>query len=193
MELAQKICTATPPLPRDVCLRAVNLDPLKRFQERQRVASKAQARPLPGSSGKAFTSGPIRVGNVTVQRVVPAHFAILQALESPILKMIEDATQKDGEKKSEANFKAHQIWDACYVFTSDPQALYDALESKGASYISEQAKMAVGVNPDFPSTNLVMMAVIEQIKSHVETTVRFAAELKDSGQTSFFREQPETN
>ena len=161
------------------------------FQGRQACIRRAQARPLPGASGVAFTSGPITVGTKTVNRVVPAHFAILQALDSPILKMIEDATT-GGETKSNAIFKSNEIWEACYVFTEDVAALYSVLETKGAQCLRDAAKKAVGLNPDFPSPNLVMLAIIQQVKSHVETTVRFAAELKESGQTTFFQEQPET-
>ena len=179
------------PIDRDTALKSVNRELLGRFRQKNECDQRARSKPLPGSAGKAFTSGPINAGGKVVNRVVPAHFALLQALESPILKMIESAAA-DKEKKSEVDFKPREEWELCYVFTEDVEASYELLESKGVAELRKAIKKAA-MSWEGVATNLIMMAVVEQIKRHVETTVRFAAEMEKDGQVTFFREQPETN
>jgi hypothetical protein len=159
------------------------------FRGRQSCIQKAQSKPLPGAAGKAFTSGPIKAAGKVVNRVVPCHFAILQALESPLLAMIENAMT---QKRQEVDFKASEQWDVCYIFTEDAEAVYELLESEGVSSVRKAAKSTVATKWEAAAVNLVMLAVMEQVKRHIETTVRFAGEMEAQGEVSFFREQPES-
>jgi hypothetical protein len=180
------IMTAT--IDRETALKAVNIDLLKSWRNKQTCIERAQSKPLPAAAGKAFTSGNIKACGKVVSRVAPVHFAILQALDSPLLKMIEQATTSS---KNEVDFKASEQWDVCYVFTEDAEAVYTMLETDGVKAIRQAAKKAVGLKWDAAAVNLVMLAVLEQIKRHVQTTVRMASEMKDEGEVSFFQEQPE--
>jgi hypothetical protein len=179
----------TPVIPRDVALRAVNPAKWYEWKGRQACIASARAKPLPGAAGPAFTSGNISAGGKTVYRVVPAHFAVLQALESPLLAMI-DAAMNKGETK--ADFNHLQQWEICYVFTMDARKAYEQLEAGGVEAIRKAAKEEVGLVWEPGAVNLVILAVLEQIKRHVQTTVKFAAEMEKEGQISFFRESPES-
>lgn len=158
------------------------------FKGRQSCAKAAMARPLPGAAGLAFTKGAIKAGGKTVASVVPAHFAVLQALESPLLKMIENAMT---QKSVNVDFKPKEQWEICYVFTADIEATYELLESDGVAAIRKVAKKAVGMTWDASSLNLVMLAVLEQVKRHAETLVRFAADMEATKEISFFLARPE--
>ena len=107
------------------------------------------------------------------------------------MKMIESASSSS-EKKSEVDFKPREQWELCYVFTEDVEATYELLESQGVAELRKVIKKAA-MTWEGVAVNLIMLAVIEQIKRHVQTTVRFAAEMEKDGQVTFFREQPETN
>ena len=93
------------------------------------------------------------------------------------------------KKKSDVDFKPKEQWEICYVFTEDSETVYTLLENEGAKSISLAAKKSVGLKWDAAAVNLVMLAVLEQVKRHIETTVKFAAEMEASGDVSFFREQ----
>ena len=177
---------------RKIALDAISPESKRRFLEfhgRQRCIERAMAKPLPGASAAAFTKGEINAADKIVNRVVPAHFAVLQALDSPLLKMIEQATTKT---KADVDFTAEQRWQVCYVFTEDAKTIYKALKSKGADFIREQSENVVMATWDEAQINLVMIAVLEQIKRHIQTTVKFAGEMKERGDVSFFQEQPES-
>lgn len=156
-----------------------------KFRGRQECARRAMAKPLPGPAASAFTKGAIEAGGKIVNRVVPAHFAVLQALNSPLLKLIENATT---EKKSEVDFDDEQQWQICYIFTTDAKQLRSTLKSKGVEAIKKEAESACG-EWSAAEINFVMLAIVEQLKRHVETTVKFAAEMEANGDVHFFREQ----
>jgi hypothetical protein len=159
------------------------------FRGRQSCIRQAQSVPLPGASKDAFTKDSIQVGSRQIRPVVPAHFAVLQGLDSPLLKLIADATAN--KKADLVNPTQEQKWEICHVFTAEPKALFKALKSKGADFIREQAADAVGMEWEAAEVELAMPAIMEQLKRHIETTVKFAAEMEQKGDVSFFREQPE--
>lgn len=156
------------------------------FRGRQACIERAMATPLPGAAGDAFTKGAISVAGKLVNRVVPTHFAVLQALKSPLLTMLEQATN---EAKSAVDFDDEQQWQICYVFTANPKTMRQTLKSpNGLESIKADAERFCG-DWSAAELNFVMLAVIEQLKRHVETTVKFAAELEASGDVSFFRDK----
>ena len=159
------------------------------FRGRQSCIRQAQSVPLPGASKDAFTKSQIRVGERRINPVVPAHFAVLQALDSPLLKLIADATANKSAELT--NPTQEQKWEICHVFTADAKTLFKTLKSKGVDFIREQAADAVGMEWQAAEVELAMPAIMEQLKRHIETTVRFAGEMEKEGDVRFFREQPE--
>lgn len=158
------------------------------FKGRQSCIKAAQAKPLPGPAGQAFASGPIKAAGMVVHKIVPAHFAVLQAMKSPLLTMIENAMT---QKAVDVDLKGSEEWDICYLFTSDIEAVYNKLENEGVIAIQADAKK-IGFQWDSAAIKLVIVAVLEQVKRHISTTVRFAADMDKDGQISFFREQSPT-
>lgn len=186
---ARKAVQTTPTVSREVALRAVNLDPFLKWKGRQACLAAAKAKPLPGAAGHAFTSGDIKIAGKVVHRCVPAHFAVLQAISSPLLVMMEEAASK---KEVRMDFKPQEQWEMALVFTEDAEAMYDLLESEGVKAIKQKARKEIGMKWEPASVNLVIVAILEQIKRHVETTVKFSAEAEKDGQISFFREPTPT-
>lgn len=178
----------TPLIPREIALRVMNTKRYDEWRAQQEDIASAQCKPLPGAAFKAFTTGAIKAGGRYVSRVVPAHFAILQALDSPLIKMIENATNK---KDKEIEFKPSQQWEVCYVFTEDAEKCYTLLENEGAKAVKSAAKREVGLKWEAAAVNLVLMAVLEQVKRHIQTTVKMVGEMEKEGDVTFFQEQPE--
>ena len=156
------------------------------FRGRQSCIRQAMTKPLPGASD-AILKDSIQVGSRKIRPVVPAHFAILQGLDSPLLKLIADATANKAADL--VNPTQEQKWEICHVFTAEPKTLFKAFKSQGADFIREQSADAVGMEWQASEVELAMPAIMEQLKRHIETTVRFAAEMEAKGDVSFFREQ----
>ena len=182
-------------IPRDVVLQHVNRAKVFELRGRQICNARAQSKPLPGAAASAFTSGPIMAGGRIVQRVTPAHFAVLQGVDSPLLKMMEnvaEAPEKDGSKKTSMDWTDKDQWIVCHVFTSDIEVLYDLMESKGADAVKKAAVKEFGMNADVAaSVSMIMAAVLEQMHRHIKTKIQFAADLEAGREISFFREQPD--
>ena len=102
------------------------------FKGRQLCIEKARAKPLPGAAAGAFLHGEINAANKTVRRVVPIHFTILQALKSPLLTMIENATAR---KKADVDYSDEQQWEICHVFTCEPKQLRKTFRDSGIEEI----------------------------------------------------------
>jgi hypothetical protein len=160
--------------------------PLFEYRNRQGCIRQAMSKPLPGASD-AILKDSIQVGSRQIRPVVPVHFAVLQGLDSPLLKLIADATEN--KKAALVNPTQEQKWEICHVFTEDPKTLFKAFKSKGADFIREQSADAVGMIWQAAEIELAMPAIMEQLKRHIETTVKFAAEMEAKGDVSFFREE----
>ncbi len=171
---------------REDALSTINVSLYLQWRGRQSCIAKAQSKALPGESRGAFLNGDINVHGKTVYRIVPRHFVVLTALDSPLLKMMEQATE---EKKSEHDWTTEQEWEVCYVFTHEPKEVFETFKAKGADEIKRLSADEVG-DWDAAVVRFVTLAVLEQLKRHVETKVKIASELEKDGQISFFRERP---
>lgn len=165
---------------------SINLGPYIAFKRRNACAEKAQSVPLPGASADAFLRGATKVGDVIVREVVPVHIACLQSVDSPILKMVSQATESK-EKKSNSDFGIKDQWYICHIFTTDTDELLDILDCGGADKIKEVSKAAINKKWNAAKINMVMLAVIEQFHRHIQTTVKFAAEVEGQVDKSFFQ------
>lgn len=168
-------------------LSRTNLRPWQDFKHRQNCAQAAASKPLPGESRGAFLNGAIKVADKSVHRIVPSDFVVLEALNSPLLKMMEQSTQSE-EKRSELEFKTEQEWEICYVFTTDAKSVYRFLKDKGVEELRKVAHESV-MDWDAEIVRFVTLAVIEQLKRHVETKVKLATDLQKEGEISFFQVQ----
>lgn len=185
MDLANRTDSVT--IDRQTALKHVNRAKAYELRGRQSVTASANSKPLPGPALEAFTSGPITVAGHTVEKVVACRFGILQAVDSPIILLIENAKRTESSK---IEFTQQQMWDICYLFTNDAGTVFDAFEKGGKEWLQKESKKEVGLKWEFHEVDLVMMAVMEQLKRHVETFVKFVAEIEEKGQITFFREMP---
>ena len=178
MELAEKICRNTPPIPRDVCLRAINLNVLKDHHARQSCIRQAMAKPLPGAAGDAFLKGAVTVDAFTIYEVMPIHLKCLQLVNSPMLDLVTSAVADGASAKREFEFSDE--WQLCYIFTENPEVLYDTPKAKLAELIQTSAKAKFRA-ANSALVNGICSAIVKQFERHIATTVRFAGEVE--GQT----------
>ena len=179
-------CKAFPPIDRETALKSVNWKPYWDFRRKQDCIGRAMARPLPGAAGTAFTRGQLQAGEKVISRVSPAIWTLLQAVESPILQMFEEAIAT-GESKFE--WKEEQKWDACWIFTEDVRRLSSLMDLKGGKAVSDEARAAVRFDWDESQIEIVMAAILEQVFRHAETKVKYLKEAAERGDVRFFREQ----
>ena len=156
-----------------------------KFDTRQGAIVKAMAKPLPGAAGDAFISGPINIAGKAVKKITPAIWMLLQAINSPILRMFEEAVSSGA---SRVDWTEPQKWDACWIFTEDTRRLESLMESQGASAVSKEAKDVVSHDWEEAQIDLVMAAIVEQILRHAQTKVRYVKEASEKGDVRFFRD-----
>ncbi len=154
---------------------------------RQSCIGAAMAKPLPGAAGDAYTRGPVNAAGRKVNKVTCAIWALLQAVESPIITMFQQAA-KSGEAK--ADWSEPQKWDACWIFTESPMRLYNLLESDGPKAVQAECRSHV-MEWEQSEIDVVMTGVMEQIRRHSNTLVKHLTEAKEGGEISFFVERAE--
>lgn len=146
------------------------------------AGKRASADPMPGPLIRAFCEGPIEVAGVTVFPVVPRYFQALRALNSPLISMLQDVVQSG---KIDTELTDEQAWEICWIFTHSGKQVRDAM-AKGLSVLKELSMVEIGES-QFPVA-LVTAAVMEQIKRHMETAVKYTAQAKEEGSISFFQD-----
>jgi hypothetical protein len=174
----------TSTIDREIALRSVNWPLYYQWKGRQSCLQKAAAKPLPGGLLGAFFDKSIRVGDKDVCRIVPAHFFVLQKIESKLLDMLSGA---EANGKSDGDLSEHEKWKICWLFTHNPKEMFDLVETHGPAALWEQAK-SIAVEWPAEQVESVVLAVIEQIKRHAETKARLVSDMKKEGSLSFFRE-----
>ena len=157
-------------------------------RERQSCIGAAMAKPLPGAAGDAYTKGPVNAAGRKVNKVTCAIWALLQAVESPIIVMFQQAA-KTGEAKAE--WSESQKWDACWIFTESAHRLYDLLESDGPKAVQAECRSHV-MDWEQSEIDVVMTGIMEQIRRHSNTLVKHLTEAKEGGEINFFVERAET-
>ena len=186
MTLDEKICRNTTPIPREVCLRAVNLNVLKDHHARQSCIRQAMAKPLPGAAGDAFLKGAITIGEngceYIIHEVLVIHKKCLQAIDSPLLKMTPNGVDESGKQKiSVPEFDCQDEWNICYIFTENPDVFFETPKTKLPELIASNAKSKFKtVNSSY--INGICSAVMKQFERHVETNARFESQVEGSGE-----------
>lgn len=158
---------------------------------RQSCIKKAMSKPLPGASGDTFIKGNTTVGDVTVREVLPIHIACLQAVESPLLTLVNNAIQSE-EKKAAIDFNEQQQFEICYLFTTEPKQLRKTLKESGAESIKKLSDETV-CDWTAAKINMVILAVVEQFHRHIQTSAKFAAQVEAQGDEHFFRALSQKN
>lgn len=158
---------------------------LMEFRGRQSCIEKAQSKPLPGALADTFSKGGTMIDGSLIREVVPIHIACLQAVNSPILNLVQKAVDAENSK-ADQEFSESDQWEVCYIFTENPKVLRSVLK-QGANAIKKAAEEAIDGNWTGAKMQVAMIAVIEQFHRHVKTTVKFTAEIEAQGDASFFQ------
>lgn len=159
------------------------------FRGRQVCIRQAMQKPLPGASADAFLNGALKVDGRTVHEVVPAHIEALQKLDSPLLRMGEQAAQSEG-KTAKAEISEEAAWHLCFIFTTPPRELRKL--NKGTKEAMQEKAESEWESKSAATINITVAAIVNQYLRHIKTSVKFAAEMEQSGDTSFFLEATRT-
>lgn len=152
----------------------------------QECIREAMSKPLPGAAADALINGALKVNGRMVYEVVPTHIKCLQALNSPLLQMGQQAAESK-DKSANADLTEEQQWELCYIFTTPPRELRKTLKERGVSILRSQAE-DFWADKNAAEINVTIAAILNQYGRHFQTTVKFAAEMEASGDVSFFRE-----
>jgi len=166
------------------------LEVLRRRNARQSCIKEAMAKPLPGAAGDAFLRGSVEVGEelkFQVHGVFPITHLALQAIESPLLKLVGNAASKPGEKAG-MEFTLEDEWRVCFIFTEHPASLFCVWKKDNAAlagYILDGAQAKFETVPS-EDVNAICTAVLAQYHRFVQATIRRRAQLRGQVENSFF-------
>lgn len=152
--------------------------PFFEFRGRQDCIRRAMSRPLPGAAGDAFLLGSVKLDEHTIYEVMPIHLKCLQAVNSPMLDLMTAAAE-DG-KSAKREFELDDEFQLCYIFTENPEVLYDTPKSKLVELIQNSAKSKFR-SASSALVNGICTAIVKQFERHIATSVRFSSEVE--GQT----------
>ena len=169
----------------------------------QECIREAMSKPLPGAAADALINGALKVNGRMVYEVVPTHIKCLQALNSPLLQMGQQAAESK-DKTSNADLTEGQQWELCYIFTTPPREMRlilrgvipnsseqsiwrNGIGKTGAAFLKSEAER-IWSDKSAAEINVTIAAILNQYGRHFQTTVKFAAEMEASGDVSFFRE-----
>jgi hypothetical protein len=145
---------------------------------RQSCVRQAMSKPLPGAAGAAFLEGSVKVGEYAINEVMPIHLKCLQLVNSPLLDLVTAAVENGKEAKREIEFEDE--WNMCFIFTENPEVLYDTPKSELAALIKKQGKERFRL-ANSAAVNGICAAIVKQFERHISTTVRYASDI--DGQT----------
>ena len=157
----------------------------REFAARQSCIRAAMAKPLPGAAGDAFLKGAVTVGDFTIYEVMPIHLKCLQIVDSPLLKGTPVASE-DGKHVAiqMPEFEFQDEWNLCFIFTHDPEALYDTPKSKLKEVIESEGRRLFKPSRDgvvnAATVNGICSAIMRQFERHHATTIRHESEMDNA-------------
>lgn len=188
-EEIKKRFDGVPVIDRRTALGAINLDLARSVHRRQECISKAQADPLPGESAGAFLHGAIDVCGKKVNRFVPAYLFVLKAIESPLLSLIHDAIKN---KTASGDLSDQEQWDLCYIFTNDPKAVFNLVQSEGKKALQAASQEEIGMKWEQHQVEFVINGIFEQYVRQAEAKSKVLTEEAEKNEVRFFREPTPT-
>jgi hypothetical protein len=135
---------------------------------------RAAATPLPGALSEAFLNDAIQVAdNLFVRRIVASDWKVLQALGSPIYKLILEL-QKDESIREDISYTDEEEWEMCWQFTHNPKECRELL-AKGKDGFRAEA-VALGDTLTLPTMKSIVAAVRKHLFDSYLTKVQFGNE-----------------
>lgn len=156
---------------------------------RQMASRRANAEPLPGPLADTFCKSGIEIGPYFVRKFVARDFVILKAIDSPLHRMILELSN---ENREDINYTDEESWDICWQFTNTVSNVKEVF-AKGKESLRKLSEVEFGDNEESAAyIQLIVAAVMEQLKRHASTMVKHAAEVKEKGEITFFRDTEPT-
>jgi len=141
---------------------------------KEQANRRAAATPLPGALADAFLTDAIQVtDNMFVRRIVASDWKILQALGSPIYKLILEL-QKDAALREDISYTDEEEWEMCWQFTHNPKECRELL-AKGKDAFRSEA-VALGDTLTLPVMKSIVAAVRKHLFDSYLTKVNFGSE-----------------
>ncbi len=152
----------------------------REYAWKREAEARASADPLPGPLGDAFAADAIMVGNIGVRKIVASDWQFFKKINSPVLRVVQEILQNPN---SELNLEVDpaEYWAVVWQFTHTPKQCRDAF-AKGEDDFRALVAEEVGDSQDEAIVNLIIAAVMEQIKRSWSTALQYKSGMeKDEG------------
>ena len=152
--------------------------------------ARASAMPLPGPAGDAFASGPIKVGNREVRKIVKYDWRVWQMTKNAIVLAMAELAKPQDERKliDDDESQAVAVWMLTHSCRDVEAALKAGIEAFKARCVHE-TEMELEGHEFAP----LFDAVMEQVRRSALTAIKYAAkESEDDGSPVNFRSNAES-
>lgn len=163
-------------IPRDVALQVINVELLQKWQGEQSKTKAAGILPLPGNTSAAFPVMGQRIKSFTVRPCKAGDYAILQKLDSPLLKQLEESL-KDESQRNGIKIEVLDMVVAVFCFTRPCVDVYQMIEKEGADAIKLKAIKEIG-EVDMEILGEMFAASQGQLCKSFDTVVQYSGESK---------------
>lgn len=170
---------------------------LARRDTRDRTWSAASVTPLPGPLADAFDPATTTVTDlqghpITIRPFCHYDFLLLQKLNSPLLHQLRAAaTRREGDPDPSTPFSDEDAYELVFQF-SMPAREAAAAFAKGRQSFRQAALERIGFSCGIVEVNLLVQAVIAELRRAFSTAIRYTASSASSAEsgTVFFQPPP---
>lgn len=143
----------------------------------------AAALPLPGPAGEAFATGPIKVGDKTIRKIVKYDWRVWQLTGNAIVKSMAEFAKPEAERQVVADDDSDTVavWMLTHTCAEVEKALAEGLEKFKARCIRE-----IEFDLEGWQVRELFKAVMEQVMRSCATAVKYAAQEKDGEASTTF-------
>lgn len=150
---------------------------------RAEASKRASADPLPGPLANAFGPLSLKVCGMEVRPLVAYDWAIMKAMNAPIYRQMLEwmQNQEHPEKADKVEFTDQEGWELIFLLTRSCEAADEVFE-KGKQAFSRAARREIGMKLHTGQVALLAEACLQQVRAHMETMVKYAAEAEEQKQ-----------
>lgn len=153
---------------------------IKKFEERNEAELQANAIPLPGAAGEAFTTGPIQVGKWTVRKIVKFDWRVWQMTDNAIIKALTALAEPNSKVEFDDDSAAVAVW--CLTHTC--AEVREAMKA-GVPAFKDRCVLETEAEMDMPEFNQLFESVTQQVARSCATIVKFSTQEQEGSEKIF--------
>jgi hypothetical protein len=156
--------------------------------QRLDAEARAAATPLPGPAGDAFASGPIKVGDKEVRKIVKYDWRVWQMTKNAIVLAMAELSKPEDERKTVDDDESQAV--AVWMLTHTPREVEAALKA-GVEEFKARCVRETEMELEGHEFAPLFDAVMEQVRRSALTAIKYAAKESEGEAVPINFQQPD--